>query len=78
TGLTAINAQVVTPPECGANAFANVDKSITLFVPEESEEWLKSVFGESFMTPLPGWTIGAQKTRVIYPDVRLYRNQYKR
>ncbi len=38
TGLTAINAQVVTPPECGANAFANVDKSITLFVPEESVE----------------------------------------
>ena len=36
TGLTAINAQVVTPPECGANAFANVDESITLFVPEES------------------------------------------
>ncbi len=38
SGLTAINTQAVTPPECGANAFANVDKSITLFVPEESVE----------------------------------------
>lgn len=42
TGLTAINAQVVTPPDCGANAFANVDKSITLFVPEESVEDYKN------------------------------------
>ncbi len=46
------------------------------FIPEKSEDWLKSVFGESFMTPMPGWSIGGQKTRVIYPDVRLYRIQY--
>ena len=48
------------------------------FIPEKTEEWLKGVFGESFMTPLPGWSIGSQETRVIYPDVRLYRNQYKK
>lgn len=48
------------------------------FIPEKTEEWLKNVFGESFMTPIKGWSIGSEKTRVVYPDVRLYRKQYKK
>lgn len=46
------------------------------FMPEKTEDWLKGVFGEDFMTPIKNWTIEKQKTRVIYPNIRLYRIQY--
>lgn len=46
------------------------------YMPEKTEDWLRDVFGEDFMTPVKNWTIGKRKTRVIYPDFRLYRIQH--
>ena len=38
TGLTSITCHALTPPTCGNYVFNNVDKSIPLYVPEESIE----------------------------------------
>lgn len=46
------------------------------FMPEKTEDWLKDVFGEDFMTPVKNWTVGKRKTKVIYPKERLYRKYY--
>lgn len=45
----------------------------SFYMPEKSEDWLRGVFGEDFMTPVKGWTVGERKTRIIYPKERLYR-----
>lgn len=37
-GLTSITSHAVTPPDCGADCFEKVDKSIPVYVPEESVE----------------------------------------
>lgn len=43
------------------------------YMPDKTEEWLKGVYGEDFMTPVKGWTIGKRKTRRILPKERIYR-----
>ena len=42
TGLTSITCEASTPPECESDVFYKVDKSIPLYVPEESVEAYKA------------------------------------
>ena len=44
TGLTSITCEASTPPECESDVFYKVDKSIPLYVPEESVEEYKAAF----------------------------------
>lgn len=46
------------------------------FMPERTEDWLRDVFGDNFMTPIKDWKIENQETKVIHTDVRLYRIQF--
>lgn len=46
------------------------------YMPEKTEEWLRGVFGEDFMTPVKNWTVGERKTRIIYPKERVYRRSH--
>jgi len=48
------------------------------YLPEKTEEWLRGVFGASFMTPIKNWSLDKEKepTRVIHTKQRLYRIQY--
>ena len=44
TGLTSITCEASTAPTCGFDVFYGVDKSIPLYVPEESVEEYKAAF----------------------------------
>lgn len=68
---------------CGLWPFVKCDMveqeffSHKFYMPEKTEEWLKGVYGEDFMTPVKNWTIGERTTRRILPKERVYRRYYK-
>lgn len=46
---------------------------IRVYMPNDTESWLKTLYGEHFMTPDPHWTMGDHKKRSVIGADRLYR-----
>ena len=44
-----------------------------VFLPDNTEAWLKTLYGEHFMTPDPKWSMGDHKKRSVISSERLYR-----
>lgn len=49
---------------------------INCFMPQQTEVWLKSLYGENFMTPDPKWSMNDHKKRAQITGERLYRIEY--
>lgn len=46
-----------------------------VYLPDRTEEWLRTLYGEHFMTPDPKWTMGDHKKRSQTNGERMYRRQ---
>lgn len=46
------------------------------FIPEKSDEWLRDIYGDSYMTPIKNFVLKEFTDRYIFSDIRLYRKQY--
>jgi hypothetical protein len=46
---------------------------IKVYMPDNTELWLRTLYGEHFMTPDPHWTMGDHKKRAVIGPDRLYR-----
>lgn len=46
-----------------------------VYLPDRTEEWLRTLYGEHFMTPDPKWTMGEHKKRSQTNGERMYRRQ---
>ena len=46
-----------------------------VYMPDHTEEWLRILYGEHFMTPDPKWTMGDHKKRSLSNGERMYRRQ---
>lgn len=58
-------------PECG---FSEQDfMGLRCYMPDDTEGWLKALYGEHFMTPDPHWSMNDHKRRARYGSERLYR-----
>jgi hypothetical protein len=50
--------------------------SIECYMPTKTEDWLKALYGEHFMTPDPKWSMNDHKKRAENHNERLYRIEY--
>lgn len=50
--------------------------SIECYMPTRTEDWLKALYGEHFMTPDPKWSMNDHKKRAENHNERLYRIEY--
>ena len=50
---------------------------VPIYMPDRTEEWLRTLYGEHFMTPDPKWTMGDHKKRAQTHGERMYRRQMK-
>lgn len=48
---------------------------IQVYWPDKVEEWLRTLYGDHFMTPDPKWTMGDHKKRSQSNGERMYRRQ---
>ncbi len=46
-----------------------------VYMPDRAEEWLRTLYGDHFMTPDPKWTMGDHKKRSQTNGERMYRRQ---
>ena len=46
---------------------------VMVYQPDRVEEWLRTLYGEHFMTPDPKWTMGDHKKRAQTHGERMYR-----
>lgn len=46
---------------------------VQVYEPDRTEEWLRTLYGEHFMTPDPKWTMGDHKKRSQTNGERMYR-----
>ena len=44
-----------------------------VYMPDRTEDWLRTLYGEHFMTPDPKWTMGDHKRRAQNNGERMYR-----
>ena len=49
---------------------------IQCYMPDNTVEWLKALYGENFMTPDPHWSMGDHKKRSQSRGERLYRVEF--
>lgn len=57
-------------------AFSKQDfLGVQVYEPDRTVEWLKTLYGEHFMTPDPKWTMGDHKKRSQSNGERMYRRQ---
>ena len=59
TGLTSVTCKAVVPPTCGADPFAEVEKYIPLYVPENSVNAYQRATGWRDFTNIQGRTFEA-------------------
>lgn len=59
-----------------ASTFSKQDfLGVQVYEPDKTVEWLKTLYGEHFMTPDPKWTMGDHKKRSQTNGERMYRRQ---
>lgn len=47
--------------------------NVQVYEPDRTVDWLKTLYGENFMTPDPKWTMGDHKKRSLSTGERMYR-----
>lgn len=50
---------------------------LTLYMPDQTHQWLEDIFGASFMTPIKNWTAQNYVTRIKHHTERTYRKYFK-
>lgn len=57
-----------------ASTFSEQDfLGVKVCMPDRTEDWLRTLYGEHFMTPDPNWSMGDHKKRSVLSSERLYR-----
>ena len=46
---------------------------LQVYMPDATEKWLTTLYGEHFMTPNPNWSMSDHKKRAIISQERIYR-----
>lgn len=46
---------------------------LQIYVPEKAHEWMRDIFGPTYMTPIKNWTPGEKHNNMERPAVRTYR-----
>ena len=61
---------------CPAGEFSKkIFMGVEVYMPNNTEEWLRTLYGEHFMTPDPHWTMSDHKKRSITYGERMYRRR---
>ncbi|MBR1850885.1 MAG: LicD family protein [Bacteroidales bacterium] len=58
---------------CNTTFSAHDFLGVQVYLPDRAEEWLKTLYGESFMTPNPNWTMSDHQRLARIEGERLYR-----
>ena len=45
-------------------------------MPIQTDEWLRAVYSDSYMTPIKNWCAKDYKTRIVHTTDRSYRRFY--
>ena len=62
---------------CPDTTFSEKDfLGVACYMPDDTEGWLKALYGEHFMTPDPNWSMGDHQRRAQRHGERLYRMEY--
>lgn len=46
---------------------------LNVYMPVKTDEWLRAMYSDSYMTPVKGWNAKDYKTRRVHPKERTYR-----
>ena len=46
---------------------------IQVYMPTKTDEWLRSIYSDSYMTPIKNWNAKDYKTRIVPSEERSYR-----
>jgi hypothetical protein len=46
---------------------------VPVFLPDRTEDWLRTLYGPDFMTPNPKWSMDDHKKRSVISEERMYR-----
>lgn len=46
---------------------------VSVFLPDRTEDWLRTLYGPDFMTPNPKWSMDDHKKRSVISEERMYR-----
>ena len=50
---------------------------LTLYMPDQTRQWLEDIFGPSFMTPIKNWSAKNHTTRIKHHTERAYRKYFR-
>lgn len=46
------------------------------YIPEKADEWLRGIYGEDYMTPIPKWTEKGRITRMEHSDKKMFYREF--
>lgn len=49
---------------------------LQIYMPIDTEGWLRAIYSDSYMTPIKNWTAKDYKTRIVHTNDRSYRKYY--
>lgn len=49
---------------------------LQIYMPVDTEGWLKAIYSDSYMTPIKNWTAKDYKTRIVHTEERSYRKYF--
>lgn len=49
---------------------------LQIYMPVKTEEWLRAIYSDSYMTPIKNWSAKDYKTRIVHSADRVYRILY--
>lgn len=49
---------------------------LKVYMPTKTDEWLRDIYSDSYMTPIKNWSAKDYKTRIIHTEERSYRRFY--
>lgn len=49
---------------------------LKVYMPIETDGWLRAIYSDSYMTPIKNWTANGYKTRIVHSKERSFRKLY--
>lgn len=49
---------------------------LQIYIPVKTDEWLRAIYSDSYMTPIKNWSAEDYKTRIVHSTDRVYRILY--
>ena len=49
---------------------------VKVYMPVKTDEWLRDIYSDSYMTPIKNWNAKDYKTRIVHSNERSYRRFY--